>query len=284
MSLQLCAVILTFNEERNLPACLESLKGLCSRILLVDSGSTDRTLSIGREHGAEILQHPFETHSKQWNWALANIPAGCDWILALDADHRITPELKAELLSTLPETPGDIAGYYLPRKLIFRGTWLRFGGLWPRYFLKLFRPGGAFCNEADLVDHRFYAKGKSLRLRHPLIDENWGRQPMRLWKEKHLRYIKLQAEEEFGFRRGRHAWAVQPSPDGTPDQRLLWKLRFWYGLPLFIRPPLHFIYRYVVQLGFLDGVAGAVFHFHHGLWFRWMIDRRIGELSRGSSA
>ena len=96
------AVILAFNEEHNLVPCLESLCGWVNNIIVVDSGSTDRTAEIARDYGAQMLVHPFETHNRQWQWALRNLPEGAsEWILGLDADQRVTPELASETCETL---------------------------------------------------------------------------------------------------------------------------------------------------------------------------------------
>ena len=279
-SLSLTAVVLTLNEELNLPACLKSVEDLCSQIFVVDSGSTDQTVAIAKRHGAQVVHHPFETHAKQWNWALKTLPMEGDWVLALDADHRISASLREELSKILPKTPMEIEGYYLPRKLIFRGKWLRFGGLWPRYFLKLFRRGKAVSDEQELVDHRFYVHGKTRRCQGALLDENLGPYPILLWLKKHTRYIELQAQEEFLFRHGRHPWITRPSLWGTPDQRLLWMRSLWYRLPLYGRSFAYFFYRYVLRFGVLDGAEGALFHFLQGLWFRLMIDIRLSELER----
>src|SRR6266581_4024908 len=94
---RLAVVIPTFDEEANLTACLESLTGLESDLFVVDSGSTDRTPDIGRAHGARVLTHPFESHARQWKWALENLLSDAEWVLGLDADQRLTPELRAEI-------------------------------------------------------------------------------------------------------------------------------------------------------------------------------------------
>src|SRR4051812_18646418 len=94
--LQLSVVVLTFNEEQNLEDCLKSVSGLCREVFVVDSGSTDGTLEIAERYAC-VKHNPFETHSRQWEWALRNLPLSNDWILALDADQRLTPELSSEL-------------------------------------------------------------------------------------------------------------------------------------------------------------------------------------------
>src|SRR6266436_134923 len=119
-------IVLTFNEEDNLEKCLQSVAGLCAEIFVVDSGSTDGTLEIARRY-ARVEHHAFETHSLQWKWALENLPVSTEWILALDADQRLTPELAAELqdLFSLKNIPCDVDGVYINRRQIFKGRWIR---------------------------------------------------------------------------------------------------------------------------------------------------------------
>ncbi len=274
------AVILTLNEELNLSDCLASLEGLCHDIIVVDSGSTDGTLEIAKRYSARILQHPFETHAKQWNWAFQNIPFQGNWILALDADQRVSPGLRDEIAAVLHSIPADTDGYYLPRKQIFRGRWIRYGGYWPKYLLKLFRNGTGQADERELLDFRFYVRGKTALLKNPLIEQNENEQAILFWLKKHLRFIELLAQEEYGRRQNKNGWAIRPSTTGTPDQKVLWRKNLWYRMPLFIRPFLYFGYRYFIQLGFLDGPQGFLFHFLQGFWFRLMVDVRLAELDK----
>ncbi|MBI3615723.1 MAG: glycosyltransferase family 2 protein [Candidatus Omnitrophica bacterium] len=280
MTLSITAIILTLDEELNLPHCLKSLEGWCREVFIVDSGSSDGTLPIARAHGAAVIQHPFETHAKQWNWALKTLPITGEWVLALDADQRVTPELKEEILSSLPKSSLEIKGYYLPRKQIFRGKWIRHGGYWPKYLLKLFRRGCGWSDEQELVDFRFYVDGETRRLRYPILEQNRKEDQITFWLQKHLRYIELQAQEEHHRRHHRIPWTIKPLLWGTPDQQVLWLKNLWYRLPLYVRPFLYFIYRFVFRLGVLDGPEGILFHFLQGFWLRLMIDVRLGELER----
>src|SRR5262249_41588471 len=118
ISMSFSTVVLTCNEEANLERCLGSLAGLGAAIFVVDSGSTDRTLEIAARY-ATVARHPFEPHARQWTWALANLPISTPWVLALDADQQVTPELRAEL-AALFDRPGalddDVDGIYLNRR------------------------------------------------------------------------------------------------------------------------------------------------------------------------
>jgi glycosyltransferase involved in cell wall biosynthesis len=129
-SVPLAVIVLTFNEEQNLEACLGSVRGWASEIHVVDSGSTDRTRELAVACGARVAEHPFETHARQWAWALDTLPVRSEWILALDADQRVTPELQRSIAAALAGEP-TVDGYFVCRRQVFRGRWIRHGGYYP---------------------------------------------------------------------------------------------------------------------------------------------------------
>lgn len=284
-SLPLTVVILTHNEEANLPACLESVRDWIKEIYVVDSGSNDQTQKIAARSGARILEHPFESHAKQWDWALGHLPITTEWVMGLDADQRVSPGLKEEMISLFGlggERLKGIDGIYLKRKQIFRGQWIRHGGYYPKYLLKLFRRDCVQIDQEDLIDHHFYVPGKVLKLKEDLMEENLKERDLSFWIHKHELYAPLQAEEELRRRRNGRNESLKPSPFGNPDQRTLWQKRIWYQLPLYLRPFLYFCYRYFLQLGFLDGKQGLIFHFLHALWFRLLVDIHLDKGERKS--
>jgi glycosyltransferase involved in cell wall biosynthesis len=279
--LPITAVVLTFNEEPNLGVCLESISGWTEALVVVDSGSTDRTTDIARRHGATVLQHPFDSHARQWRWALSQLPLSSDWILALDADQRITPALRYELARCFdaagPPQLATFDGAYIKRRQIFRGTWIRHGGYYPKYLLKLFRRSKVLIDELDLVDHHFYVNGHVVTLQNDLVEENRKEDDITFWIDKHNRYAARLAEEEQGRERQSAAALIRPSFFGAPDQRILWLKGLWSRLPLYLRPALYFLYRYALRLGFLDGKQGFIFHFMQGFWFRLLVDIKLDE-------
>lgn len=270
-------IILTLNEEINLPHCLESLAGHVQSIYVIDSGSTDRTAEIARQFGACLLEHSFESHLQQWRWALEQLPSSCEWILGIEADQRITPELWAELESCFSSDP-EVDGFYLCRRQIFRGRWIRHGGYYPKYLLKLFRRSRCVFDSLDLVDHHFYVSGKTATLRHDLIEENRKENRITFWIEKHMHYAERIAAEESLRAEDPDAAPLRAAFFGTPDQRGLWRRRLWRGLPLYVRPFLYFFYRYFLRLGFLDGKQGFIFHYLQAFWFRLLVDINRDEL------
>ncbi len=270
----LSIIILTYNEELNLPKSLSSLKRLNGEVYVVDSYSTDKTESICSDHGVHFHQNRFETHTKQWQWALANLPIHEDnWVLGLDADQEILPEL-AEEINTLTNTPSDISGYYLNRRNYFMGKWIKYGGYYPRYLLKLFKKNSVYLDPGELMDHHFYVNGKTAHLQHDFIENNL-KEDLGFWTEKHNRYAALQAAEEF-------AGSTTQAGNffGNQDQKRVYLKNKWNKMPLFIRPFLYFIYRYIFLAGFLDGKTGLIFHYLQAFWYRFLVDSKIYELKR----
>jgi glycosyltransferase involved in cell wall biosynthesis len=270
-------VILTFNEARNLPACLQSVVAWAADIVVVDSGSTDETLAIAAAHGARVVTHAFDTHARQWAWALAEVPLATEWVLALDADHAVTPELQQAIIRAVGGGDSTIAGYFLNRRQVFRGRWIRHGGYYPKYLLKLFRRGAVSLDAADLVDHHFRVAGPTARLAGDLIEDNRNEAAIFDWIAKHNRYARLQAREELARLAG-----TQPTGDwrGNPDERTQRQKALWARMPGYVRPLGYFLYRYVLRFGFLDGKQGFVFHFLQAWWYRLLVDINLDELRK----
>ncbi len=283
MTLSVAAVILTLNEELNLPACLKSLEGWCQRIFIVDSGSSDQTCDIARKAGATVLDHPFQNHASQWAWALNALPPDVEWTLGLDADQQVSPCLAQSIRAAFQNVNPSVDGFYVARRQVFQDRWIRHGGYYPKYLLKLFRRSKVVVDSYDITEHHFYILGPTQRLKGDLIEANQGDWNLSRWCEKHLRYATHAAEEEWGWRMRKRSWPIQPNLFGTPDQRTIWMKRLWTYLPLYWRSFLYFGYRYIFQLGFLDGPEGRRFHLLQGLWYRLLIDAHLAlRLNQGS--
>jgi glycosyltransferase involved in cell wall biosynthesis len=269
-------LILTFNEERNLPTCLASVADWAEDVVVVDSGSTDQTTAIAKAHGARVVTHAFDTHARQWAWALADVPLTTDWVLALDADQQVTPELRHSIVAALGREA--IAGYFVNRRQVFRGRWIRHGGYYPKYLLKLFRRSVVQLDSDDLVDHHFRINGRAARLGGDLIEDNRNEAEIFDWIAKHNRYARLQATEELA--RLRSPRDRGPWRGGDPDERTRRQKAVWARLPAYVRPLGYFLYRYVLRLGFLDGKQGFVFHFLQAWWYRLLVDINLDELRK----
>ncbi len=273
-------LMLTFNEEANLRRSLPGLSGWAPDIVIVDSFSTDRTLEIAREFGARVFQNKFTGHAAQWLWGMRNVPFANDWIFMHDPDHRATPELRAELDALFARgIPPEINGLFVKRRNVFQGKWIRHGGYYPKYMLKIVRHKTVWFDENEF-DYRAYVPGPTLKLKHDIIEENVKEEDITFWIDKHNGFATRQAHEEMFRARHPESWKTTPSLLGNADQRTLWLKVKWYALPLYVRPFLYFFLRYFLLLGFLDGKKGAIFHFLHAFWYRLVVDIKLEQMRR----
>jgi glycosyltransferase involved in cell wall biosynthesis len=272
-------IILTYNEEMHLPRLLNSIYELNATVCILDSGSTDHTLTIAATYEAQVKQHPFKNHPQQWHHALHTFDIKTPWVIGLDADQILSDELKQQLLNFKDEDYQHLDGIYFNRKNYFKGKWLKYGGYYPFYLLKMFRYGTGYSDLNENMDHRFIVPGKTATWKNAwLIEENLKENHISFWIDKHNRYSDLLAQEEIERRQKIRKQTLTPSLLGTPDQRTAWLKQLWWRMPLFIRPALYFMYRYIFRLGILDGYAGFIFHFLQGFWFRLVVDIKIKEL------
>ena len=278
--LPITVVVLTYNEESNLGDCLSSVYRWADRIFVVDSGSTDRTREIAAHFDVELVQHPFETHARQWDWALERLPFQTEWVLGLDADQRVTPDLAREICGLDTDALNGVDGIYIKRRQIFRDKWIKHGGYYPKYLLKMFRRGSVKTDARDLVDHHFYVTGKTIKLRRDLLEVNKKEDDISFWIEKHNRYAALLAKEEMENKRTLRAHILAPSFLGKPDQQSLMLKKSGRECRCILRPFLYFLYRYFLRLGFLDGKAGSDLSFPACLLVPAASGHQVGRVTK----
>jgi glycosyltransferase involved in cell wall biosynthesis len=269
-------ILLTYNEEANIRRCLESIKDLTDDIVIVDSFSTDSTLKICQEYGCRIVQNPFVNHAVQFNWALDNVPLDRPWILRLDCDEILPLNLKRELEELTATCGSDITGIYLNRRMYFMNRWLKHGGMYPHYILRAFRKGAGRYEEKT-EEHLVLRFGKVIYASQDFLEDN-RQNTLKYWLKKHddlsdgeIRDTLLETRDPDRD--------LKPRLFGTKVERTRWlKTHVYARSPLFVRGLLYFLYRYVIRLGFLDGIPGLIFHVLQGFWYRFYIDARIYEL------
>jgi glycosyltransferase involved in cell wall biosynthesis len=266
-SMRPTVILLTYNSSASLPATLSSLAGLTDDIHIVDSGSTDDTIAIARSFDAKVLSHPFENYGRQRNWAIDNVAVRYSWQLHLDADERLTPGLREEILS-LPEDSAT-EGFFVPRYVQFMGRLLRHN-LAPTWHMRLFRNGRGRCEERE-YDQHFLCRGATAQLRHEMIDDM--KMPLTEWTARHNRWSDAEVRELLA-RRNPHY--IQPKLDGNVVERKRALRKFYERTPLFVRPFALFFYRYFSG-GFLDGKEGFIFCVLQTFWFRFLIDAKLYE-------
>ncbi|HEY9833804.1 MAG TPA: glycosyltransferase family 2 protein [Stenomitos sp.] len=277
----LSVVILTKNEEANLPATLASLRELDGEVFVVDSYSTDDTVTIAQKAGCQVFEHPFENQAQQLNWALQNLPITTPWIMRLDADERLTPELVEELKRVLPQTSEDITGYQVKRRVFFMGRWMRHGGYYPTWLLRIWRTGLGTCEQRHMDEHIVLSRGKIANLQHDIIDEN--QKGLSFWTDKHNRYADREVKDLLSAMFTQKDDLLKDGQFSQASRRRWVKSNLYGRSPLFFRAFLYFLMRYTIGLGFLDGIEGLVFHFLQGFWYRFLVDAKIYELQKKNS-
>jgi len=260
----LSVVIITYNEEANLALTLESVQPLVadgkSEIIIVDSGSTDRTIEIAKSFGAKVFIEDWKGYAAQKNSAIDK--AQGDWILSLDADEELekglatTIELALRRSGDQPETSQEskVTGYFIPRKNFFLGRWIRHGGFWPDPKLRLFRKGSARFEERLVHEDAKLISGISGRLDGALLHHSY---PTLADYIDHMnRYSSLGAE--MAAAKGHTRFSV---------------------LNIVFRPIFTFIYNYIFRLGILDGREGLLLHLNHAVYVSWKYSK-AWELAR----
>lgn len=279
MTAKISVFILTFNEAANIRSCLESLAGSFDDIVIVDSYSSDETLSICAEFGCRIVQHPFENQALQCNWALETVDFQHGWILRLDSDEILPEKLKAELVDLATSLGDDVTGVYLNRRQYFMNKWLRHGGIYPHHILRLFRAGaGEYENKTE--EHFILKRGTSVKAKNDFLEDNRNND-LPFWLRKHVDLSDQEMRDTMGL--------TQDDPDGLElrlfgekIQRTRWlKQNIYQCSPLFLRAAGYFLYRYFVRLGFLDGMPGFIYYVNQSFWYRFFVDSRIYEMRNG---
>jgi glycosyltransferase involved in cell wall biosynthesis len=278
-SVPVAVIILTRNEEENLPYALASVIGWAAEVWVVDSLSTDGTVRVAEQQGARVVAHAFAGYAAQRNWALRSLPFGPEWVLFLDADEALTPELQAEVAAVLAAPPAGIAGFEIKRRFIFLGRWLRHGGYYPVWLLRVMRHRMARCEELG-VDEHLLVDGRTARLRGDLLHED--RRPLERWIERHTHYARLKAGE---LTRSNTGGVPARLMSSTQAERTRWLYeRVYRRAPVGLRAAGYFFYRYVLRGGFLDGREGFIYHALQAFWYRLLIDAMVLDTRRRRQA
>jgi glycosyltransferase involved in cell wall biosynthesis len=242
-------MVFTLDEAVNLPHCLASLRW-CSDVIVVDSFSTDATEAICAEHGARFFQHRFEGFGRQRNWALDHTAPKHPWILILDADERVPPELAEELSRIAREDPPGVGAYRVRRRFYLWGRWLRHSSLYPTWVVRFIRQGRVRYQDRGHAETQ-QVEGELRDLQHDLIDEN--HKGLHEWFERQNRYSGKDAQYEVDATAGSPADLLSREP----LRRRAALKRLAGRLPA--RGVLYFLYSYVLRGGFLDGWEGYMF-------------------------
>lgn len=270
----LTVIILTKNEELNIEKCILSVKNIAKRIVLIDSFSTDSTLKIAEALGVEVFEHNFVNHADQFNWALDNINFNTEWIMKLDADEYILPELATEINNKLGALDSSVTGIILRRRVFFMGRWLKHGGKYPELLLRIFRVGHGLSENKEMDEHLIVTDGEVIKFDNDFVDDN--KKSIADWTSKHNWYSDKEIKERKRLQSIDFNKDINNTSLQAKIKRLI-KNYGYYALPKFFRAHLYFIYRYYLRCGFLDGTEGRIYTFLQAYWYRFLVDAKMYE-------
>jgi glycosyltransferase involved in cell wall biosynthesis len=275
----LAVVILTYNESIHLSRALEHVRGFAKEVFVVDSFSTDNTVELAIAGGAHVLQHPFKNYARQFEWALENAPITADWVMRLDADEIIERDLAKEIASKLPNLPAEVTGVNLNRKTIFQGKFIRHGGRYPLTLLRIWRRGKARIEDRWMDEHMYLTEGRTVTFKGGFSDHNLL--DLTFFTAKHNSYASREALDALSQRLRLFEPQIALTAESTATQakiKRFLKESLYNRLPFEVSATLYFLFRYVIQLGFLDGRAGFMYHVLQGFWYRYLVGAKLREM------
>lgn len=283
MKKSLVVIILTYNEEIHIERCLRSLQSVSNHFFVVDSFSTDRTADIARSLGAEVIQRPWKNYADQFQWAIDHCNSQTPWLMRMDADEYLEPDLQEELPELLKNMSLDIDGVYLKRKVFFQGKWIRYGGFYPHTLLRVWRIGKGHIEQRWMDEHIVLPQNsKTVIANGHLVDDN--QKGITFWIDKHNKYASREAVDLLNLKYNLLPMdeSLKSLDDPQAKRKRLIKENVYSKLPLGLRSAFYFFYRYFIKLGFLDGRKGFLWHFLQGFWYRLLVDIKVKEIEEGS--
>lgn len=285
--LDITTIILTYNEERHIRRCLENVCPFSKKVYVIDSPSTDRTVEICKEFPeVEVVMHKYPgNQAEQFNWALDNCQIDTEWILRVDADEYLLPELVKEIEEKLPNMPEEITGIELKRRHIFMGRWVKHG-IYPVIMMRICRTGCGRYDNRLMDEHMVLNQGKSIVLDNDFCDHSLIN--ISDYCRKHIDYSQREAavvlDELYALSSDNKVKGMSDLREkeslGEQAKGKHKKKDKYNSLPLFWRSFAYFVFRYILKGGFLDGKEGFIFAFIQGWWYRMLVDAKILEAKK----
>ena len=288
----LTVIILTKNEEKNLRKCIESFRGIVKRFVIVDCYSTDNTEKLCKELNEELhnndscldfYQNEWVDYATQLNWGLTQTGIDTEWSMRMDADEELTEELANEIEEKLSDLEMPINGVIIRRRLIFMGRWIKHGGRYPEYLLRIFRTGKAECEMKIMDEHMILLEGTTINFKYDLIDNN--QKDLEWWTAKHNWYSNREVLDYQMTIEKKMCESLEYFGESSKQAKIKRKMKNdgYYKMPRFWRAHIYYIYRYYFRLGFLDGTEGKIFHFLQAYWYRFLVDAKMYQCEKSGT-
>jgi len=263
------AIVLTKNEEINIVDCIQSIRSVVKRVVVIDSFSTDKTVELAEELGAEVYQHPFENYARQYMYGVEKASIQTVWTLRIDADERLTPDSAkelAEICDANMET--DVAGIVLRFKKNFLGKDLYHGGVYPWKKMNCYKTTKGTIEDRNMDEHIVLESGSTIEMKHDSLHFDFKN--LEYFISKHNWYSSRESVDYFEN-------IDRQKMKAEMDCKTWIKMNFYYKLPMGMRAHIYYLYRYYVCLGFLDGKEGRIYAFLQAYWYRYLVDAKIYE-------
>lgn len=276
--MRITVLILTKNEEIHVARAILSVQTFAKSIVVIDSGSTDRTAEIATSLGARVLSHKWKNYAAQFQWGVDQIGEEAEWIMRLDADEYVECEL-SKRIEEMSAPAGNITGIYINRKHVFMDKWIRYGGRYPLTLLRIFKRGCARIEQRWMDEHILLTEGNAIEMGGGLVDHNL--KGLDFFIEKHNQYATRESIDILAVRHNlSDSWdrlTANPVSSQAATKRWL-KESVYNKIPYEVSTALYFFYRYFILLGFLDGRPGLAYHFLQGYWYRFLVGAKTREL------
>ena len=282
MKLDITVIILTYNEELHIRRCLENVCPIARKVYVIDSPSTDNTVTICNEfENVEVVVHKYPgNQAEQFNWALDNVKIETEWVLRLDADEYLTDGLKKEMNEKLNRLPLSTSAVVLPLGRAFMGRILKHGIVNGVKMIRLFRYGNVRYEQRLMDEHLEVLEGNTITFENNFIDDSLL--SLSKFIDKHNNYSSREAalllDEEYNLTFLPKSETSQTYASEVSAKRA--QKAKYAKMPLFWRSLGYFIYRYILKLGFLDGKEGFLWDFLQGWWYRTLVDAKIYECKK----
>lgn len=269
------AIILTKNEEKNIVQCLESMKGFAKRCVVIDSGSTDKTVELAKQCGADVYVNEFEYYAQQFNWGIQNTDINTEWIIRLDADEIFPEELKKEIEGIIEKNKRtDMNGIIMQAHLYFMGKMLKHGVRTKRKMM-MFKKSCGYIEDRRRDAHSIISEGTTSHTKNMFIHKDF--KDLDSFIRRYNWYATREMQDYVDFTHGKD---VKITGDKIIEKQRKKKFGLYYKAPKYIRAFLWFLYNYIGRLGFLDGREGFLYLFLDNFWYRTIVDGKIDEYQK----
>lgn len=276
--LDISVIILTYNEELHIQRCIERIKSVVRDVYIVDSYSTDKTIEISKSLGAHIYQNKWDSnYARQFNWALDNLPITTSWVLRLDADEYLYPDLIDEIHEKFASLSVNVSGIVFKRRHIFLGKWVK-RGTYPVKLLRLFKFGKGVCEQRWMDEHIQLSDGDIVEFDGDFADHNLNN--ISWWAQKHVGYAIREAIDLLDIELGLVENTIESTQLSQQAAMKRNKKHKYARQPLFWRSFAYFMYRYIFKFGFLEGKQGFLWNFMQAWWYRTLVDVKIWEIKQ----